>query len=79
MNKRKDNFPLDKLHRLWYNKDNKRKGETTMAKTKVEKWYKFSFADGTCTICRGMSAWELKVEERTHGKCIGKVLFAEYR
>lgn len=50
-----------------------------MAKTKVEKWYKFSFGDGTCTICRGMSAWELKVEERTHGKCIGKVLFAEYR
>lgn len=50
-----------------------------MAKAKVERWYKFSFADGTYCICRGMSACERAHEVRKHGKLLSKVLYAEYR
>lgn len=49
-----------------------------MAKAKTEKWYKFSFADGTYCICRGMSHGERASEERKHGKILSKVLYAVY-
>lgn len=36
-------------------------------------WYRFTFADGYVSICMGMSAQELSVEEAKHGKLISKV------
>lgn len=39
---------------------------------KKETWYRFTFADGYISICRGMSAQELSVEEAKHGKLISK-------
>lgn len=39
-------------------------------------WYRFTFEDGTVTICRGYSRQEMAVEVRKHGKLISKV-FAE--
>lgn len=36
-------------------------------------WYRFIFADGYTTICRGMSKNELAHEELKHGKMIKKV------
>lgn len=39
---------------------------------KKETWYRFMFADGYISICRGMSAQELSVEEAKHGKLIYK-------
>lgn len=35
-------------------------------------WYRFTFADGYVTICRGMSASERRVEEAKHGKLVSK-------
>lgn len=40
--------------------------------TKKEVWYRFTFADGYITICRGMSAQERRVEEAKHGKLVSK-------
>lgn len=42
------------------------------------KWYKFTFADGYETWCRGLSAQERKVEERKHGKLISKTYIGNY-
>lgn len=44
-------------------------------KTKMKKlnWYRFIFADGFFTICRGMNKNELKHEELKHGKLVAKV------
>ena len=36
------------------------------------KWYGYIFEDNTYVIARGLSAHELKVEERKHGKLISK-------
>lgn len=38
-----------------------------------EKWYEFTFADGTSMICRGLSRCELAAEQRRHGKLINKI------
>lgn len=40
---------------------------------KKMKWYRFTWADGTITECRGYSTLERKVMERDHGKLISKV------
>lgn len=37
---------------------------------KKETWYRFVFADGYVSICRGMSAQELSVEEAKHGRAV---------
>ena len=39
---------------------------------KKVKWYRFTFADGFVCVVRNLSAMELKVEERKHGKLISK-------
>lgn len=41
---------------------------------KTEKWYWYTFADGTRVCVRGMSAQEKRVEESKHGKLISKTL-----
>ena len=38
------------------------------------KFYWFTFADGYQCCVRGFSAQERRVEERKHGKIVGKVL-----
>lgn len=40
---------------------------------KTEKWYWYTFADGYRVCVRGMSAREIKVEEREHGRLVSKV------
>lgn len=35
-------------------------------------FYKFTFEDGYYCFCMGMSKQELAIEERKHGKLIGK-------
>lgn len=40
---------------------------------KVANWYRFIFADGYFVECRGLSAQERKVEERTHGVLVAKM------
>ncbi len=37
---------------------------------KKETWYRFTFADGHISICRGMSKQERMVEEAKHGKLV---------
>lgn len=39
---------------------------------KKDAWYRFTFADGYVSICKGMSAQERNVEEAKHGKLISK-------
>lgn len=39
---------------------------------KKETWYRFTFADGYVSICRGMSASERRVIEAEHGKLVSK-------
>ena len=41
-----------------------------MATKKKETWTKYTFADGTYIIVRGLSAAEKKIEERQHGKVV---------
>jgi hypothetical protein len=38
------------------------------------KWYRWTWADGTVTICRGYDRTEKASMERNHGKLISKVL-----
>lgn len=40
---------------------------------KKMKWYRFTWADGYISECRGYSRQERAVEERKHGKLISKV------
>lgn len=40
---------------------------------KKVKWYRFTWADGYFSECRGYSRQERAVEERKHGKLISKV------
>jgi hypothetical protein len=38
------------------------------------KWYRWTFEDGTVSICKGYSKTELYWEVKRHGKLISKVL-----
>ena len=38
------------------------------------KWYRWTWADGTVTICRGYDRTEKASMERNHGKLISKML-----
>ena len=38
------------------------------------KWYKWTWTDGTVTICRGYDRTEKAAMERQHGKLVGKAL-----
>ena len=38
------------------------------------KWYKWTWADGTVTYCRGYDRAEKAAMDRQHGKLVGKVL-----
>ena len=59
---------------MWYTiyskGDKPQKGFDLMKKMK---WYRFTWADGYISECRGYSRQERAAEERKHGKLISKV------
>jgi hypothetical protein len=56
---------------MCYNISTKNGGRKVMAKAK---WYKWVWADGTISYCRGYDRTEKAAMERNHGKLLSKTL-----